>query len=87
MKDFIFSKEGHEYLKDFKERFDCIFGIDEPSGENIIVDAGDLSYEIPSDESIEAFKAAVDKSMETGRNMVVERYKNNLVEYESDIDY
>ena len=87
MKKFIFSKEGHEFLKDFKEQFDCMFRIDEPAGENIIVDAGDLSYMIPNDESIEDFKAAVVESIKTGNNLVVEKYKSNLLEYENDIDY
>lgn len=87
LQDFVFSAEGFSFLQDFKDKFDCSFRIDEPSGDALILDAGDHSYKITDEESLEGFKAAVSESLETGKNLLVIRYKDSEIEYNEDADY
>lgn len=87
LQDFVFSVEGFSFLQNFKDTFDCAFRIDEPSGDALILDAGEHSYKIKDDESIEEFKAAVAESLETGKNLLVGRYKDSEIKYNEDADY
>jgi len=86
-KEFIFSAEGFEFLGKFKNKFDCSFRIEEPSGSMVILDVGNQSFGIKEDESLEDFKAAVEKSLETGENLLAVRYKNFEIKYDEDVDY
>lgn len=85
--DFIFSAEGFDFLNRFKNDFDCSFRIDEPSGSMVILETADSSYLIPDDENLEDFKLAVTKSVETGKNVLAERYKNSPVTYDDEAIY
>lgn len=87
--DFIMSIDGMKFLDNFKEQFDCNFRIAEPSGTDLLLDVGEKTFKIPEDESIDEFKAAVITSVETGENILIERYKHYEVDdaYESDIEY
>ena len=85
--DFIFSAEGFSFLRKFKEKFDCSFRISEPSGNEVILDVGDKSYSIKDDESIECFKEAINESMRSGKNILIEKYKKNEVVYDDDVIY
>lgn len=87
MIDFVFSVEGFSLLRKFKDKFDCAFRIDEPSGDALLLDIGDDSYRIKVDESIEDFKAVVEESLKSGRNLLLERYQSNKVKYEDDMIY
>lgn len=85
--DFAFSAEGFSLLREFKNKFDCTFRIDEPSGDALLLDIGDNSYRITDDENVEEFKTIVMESLETGENLLLERYQNNKVKYEDDVIY
>lgn len=85
--DFVFSVEGFSFLRKFKDKFDCTFRIDEPSGDALLLDIGENSYRIEADENIEDFKAAVTESLKSGENLLLERYQNNKVKYEDDMIY
>lgn len=87
LRDFIFSAGGFKFLESYKNKFDCSFRIEEPSGSAVILDVGDQSYRINDNEPLEDFKAAVEKSIETGKNLLVIRYKDSKIEYEEDVDY
>lgn len=85
--DFAFSAEGFSFLRKFKDKFDCTFRIDEPSGDALLLDIGDNSYRINADESVEEFKAAVMESLKSGKNLLLERYRDNKIKYEDDMIY
>ena len=84
---FVFSAEGLSFLKEFKEKFESIFRIDEPGGSDVVMDTDDYSYRIPDNGSLEEFKAAVDLSVKTGENHVAKLYSNNRIEYDEETLY
>lgn len=85
--DYAFSTEGFSLLRKFKDKFDCTFRIDEPSGDTLLFDVGDNSYRISTDDSVDEFKAVINESLKSGKNLLLERYKNNKVEYDDDMIY
>ncbi len=85
--DFVFSADGAVFLRDFKDKFGCVFRIDEPSGSDVIMDTASHSYRIPDSDRLEDFKASVDLSVKSGKNHVVKRYINNRIEYDDDTLY
>lgn len=85
--DFVFSTEGFSIVQKFAEKFDCAFRIDEPSGDTLLLDVGNDSYKIKPDESIEDFKAAIAESLESGKNLLQERYKTGKIKYNDDMIY
>lgn len=85
--DFAFTAEGFAILQKFNDKFDCRFRIDEPAGDSLLLDTGESSYRIDDGESIEKFKAAIEESLKTGKNLLLEKYKGNKVQYEDDVIY
>lgn len=85
--DFIFSAEGISLIRKFKGKFDCIFRIDEPSGDALLFDIGENSYRINDDESTEDFKAVVMESLRSGENLLLKKYQDNKVKYKNDMIY
>lgn len=85
--DFVFSTEGFSIVQKFAEKFDCAFRIDEPSGDTLLLDVGNDSYEINPDESVEDFKAAIAESLKSGKNLLQERYKTGKIKYNNDMIY
>lgn len=84
---FVFSSEGMLFLRNFREKFEIVFRIDEPGGSDVVMDADDYSYRIPDNGSLEEFKAAVDLSVKTGENHVAKLYSNNRIEYDEETIY
>lgn len=85
--DFVFSAEGFAFMRDFKDKFDCTFRIDEPSGDTLLLDIGDDSYKIKADESVDEFKAAITESLKSGKNLLKEKYRTGKVKYNDDMIY
>lgn len=85
--DFAFTAEGFAILQKFNDKFDCQFRIDEPSGDSLLMDTGNGSYEIDDNLDVEEFKALLEESMKTGKNLLLEKYKGNKVQYEDDVVY
>ena len=85
--NYIFSDAGFEFVKDFCETFDCSFRIDEPAGEDLVIDVGEKTFKIPSSETVDDFKKAVSESVKTGKNLIAERYAKFPVYYEDGYDY
>ena len=85
--DFIFSAEGFSFVREFAEKFDCVFRIDEPSGDSLLLDVGENSYRIKSDETVEEFKALITESLKSGKNLLRDRYKTGKVEYNDSMIY
>lgn len=85
--EFAFSVEGISLLRKFKDKFDCTFRIDEPSGDALLLDLGDSSYKINTDESVENFKVVIEESLKTGKNLLLKKYQGNKVKYEDDVVY
>ena len=85
--DFVFSAEGFSFMRDFKDKFDCAFRIDEPSGDSLLLDIGGDSYEIKADESVDEFKAAIAESLKSGKNLLQEKYRTGKVKYDEDMMY
>ena len=85
--DFAFSAEGFSLLQKFKDKFNCTFRIDEPSGDALFLDIGDDSYRINADESIEDFKATIEESLKAGKNLLLKKYQDNKVKYDEDMIY
>ncbi len=81
---FIFSKEGNQFLDEFKTKFGCQFRHDEP-GNDLVFDVGEKTYKIPEDETQENFKSLILESVKSGKNILISRY--NVVEYEENVDY
>lgn len=85
--DFAFTAEGFAILQKYNDKFDCRFRIDEPAGDSLLLDTGESSYKIDEDESVEAFKAMIEESLNTGRNLLLEKYRSNKIQYEDDVVY
>ena len=85
--DFVFSAEGISLVRKFKDKFDCAFRINEPSGDALLFDIGEDSYRINDDESTEDFKAVVIESLKSGENLLLKKYQNNKVKYKDDVIY
>lgn len=87
LQNYIFSDAGFEFVKEFCETFDCSFRVDEPAGEDLVIDVGEKTFKIPSSETVDDFKKAVSESVKTGKNIVAKRYDEFPVFYEEDNDY
>ena len=83
--DFIFSNEGFSFLKNFTEKFDCSFKIPEPSGNQVVLEINGKWVEIKESEDVEAFKAAINESIRSGKNMLLERYKGSEIIFDDDV--
>ena len=82
--EYVFSDEGLLYLEKFKEKFKCRFGIDEPGGEDLLIDVGDDTYIIPNQMTMEEFKKLVDESIKADTNKLIiglemQDYDENLI--------
>lgn len=84
--DFIFSADGFSLLQQYKDKFNCSVRIDEPSGESLILDAGNKSFRIDGG-TVEDFEATIIQSLETGENLLLEKSKGNEIKYGDDILY
>lgn len=85
--DYAFSTEGFSLLREFGGKFDCAFRVDEPSGDTLLLDVGDNSYRVSTDDSVEEFKAIIKESLKSGKNLLLERYQNDKAEYDDDMIY
>lgn len=85
--DYVFSDESFSLVRKFRERFDCTFRIDEPSGDALLLDIGDDSYRISADESADEFKEAIEESLRTGKNLLLDKYRANKVDYDNNMTY
>lgn len=85
--DYVFSDESFSLVRKFIERFDCTFRIDEPSGDALLLDIGDDSYRISADESADEFKKAIEESLRTGKNLLLDKYRANKVDYDNNMTY
>lgn len=85
--DFFVSCEGTALLREFEDKFDCGFRIDEPGGDTLVFDIGENTYEIPLDERLEDFKAVIQQSLKSGENLLLQRYSNNRIRYEDNVIY
>lgn len=84
--DFIFSVDGFSFLAAYRNKFNCSFRISEPSGSAIILDIGEKTYTIKEGD-VEAFKAAVTESVKTGKNVLLEKFKDSEVIEEDNVIY
>ncbi len=84
--DFIFSADGFSLLQQYKDKFNCSIRIDEPSGESLILDAGNKSFRIDGS-NVGDFREAIVRSLESGENLLFEKNKGNEIKYEDDVDY
>lgn len=85
--DFAFSVEGFTLLRKYKDRFGCDIRIDEPSGESLILDVGDRSYRIDNGMNIDDFKKTITESLEAGKNLLLEKLRDNEIKYRDDALY
>lgn len=83
--DFIFSNEGFSFLKSYMDKFDCSFKIPEPSGNKVVLEINGKWVEIKESEDVEAFKAAINESIRSGKNMLLERYKGSEIIFDDDV--
>lgn len=83
--DYIFSDEGLSFLKSFMDKFDCSFIIPEPSGNKVVLEINGKWVEIKESEDVEAFKAAINESIRSGKNMLLERYKGSEMIFDDDV--
>lgn len=86
LSDFIFSVDGMEFLQPFNEQFLCRFRYDEPDG-GLVFDVGENTYGIPESDSVADFKDLISESIKANRNLLEDRYKMNIIEYDSGVDY
>ena len=86
MIEFVFSQEGEDFLKEFCDRFDVEFRLDEP-GEDLVFDEADRTFKIPEWETVEELKAQVKESLEQGKNLLSKRYKDYAVVYDKKVFY
>lgn len=85
--DYIFSVDGVLFLREFNHKFGCMFRMDEPGEQGLVVDIREKSYRIPENESIDRFKKLITDSLHTGINYVEKYYGDNLVSNDDDVIY
>jgi len=87
LQDFIFSSEGLNFLESYRNKFNCSFRIEEPSGNAVILDVGEQSFKVRDDEKLEDFKAIIMESLKSGRNILIEHCEPIETENYEDLVY
>lgn len=85
--DFALTAEGFTLLQKFSSKFNCRLRIDEPDGNELLLDTGEDSYRINMGENVAEFKAVIEESLKTGKNLLLEKYKGDKVHYAEDVLY
>ena len=86
--EFYFTEEGWRCVKDMCSAFGGSMGIHESNWTSMIYEIDGGVYSIPEEEDAADFKRAVEESLRTGKNMLLERYKQFPTEpYDDDSDY
>ena len=73
--DYFSTDEGFNYVWDACDRIGGKIFIDEDDYTRLLYDMGYEAYVIPEGETVDDFKRAVEDSLRTGKNMLLERYK------------
>lgn len=80
--EFFQSKEDFKCIADFSERFACEFIYLEPGPENnLVLSCEEKVYKVPEWETVPELRKIIKKSIEIGKNLFVERYKDFELEY------
>jgi len=86
--ELILADEGWSYVDSICEAFGGNIALDESNWMSVLYEVDGNTYAIPEEEDAEDFKRAVEESLRTGKNMVLERYKQFPSEpYDPDSDY
>lgn len=84
--DFIVTADGFSLVRQYEDKFNGSIRIDEPSGELLILDIGNKSFRI-ADSSLDDFKETFIQSLESGKNLLLEKNKGNEINYEAGVVY
>ena len=87
LQDFIFSEEGYTFLKKYNDLFGVSFRMDVPDGENTIFERKEMSYRIDNNLSIGEFKKIIQQSIKENEDLLLQRFKNNVVKHKEDVFY
>ena len=86
--EFIYTDDGWNYAKSMCEAIGGSIGVEDSDWTSVLYEADGGVYSIPEEEDAADFKRAVEESLRTGKNMLLERYKQFPAEpYDDDSDY
>jgi hypothetical protein len=75
--DYVYDTEdGRTLVMPFTQKFHGGFGCDEPGGEPFYENGKEV-FNIPAWETVENFKRVVEKSLQIGKDLISERYKEH----------
>lgn len=83
--DFIGTADGFSLVQQYKDKFNGSIRIDEPSGV-LTLDVGNRSFRIDSSD-IDDFRETIIQSLESGKNLLLEKNKGNEINYEAGVVY
>jgi len=84
--EFYFTEEGRYYVKRVCNAFGGSLGIDDSDWTSVLYEIDGGAYAIPEEEDAADFIRAVEESLRTGKNMLLERYKQFPAEPYEDFD-